>query len=85
MNRNTLAVTAFALAALASGVALAAGRDDGARTMKDMATGHGEMLRRRAGRQERLRRGRGHHLRRHVQGRLSGQCLEKVPKGTCTR
>ena len=35
----------------------------------------GEMLRRRAQGHERLRRGSGHDLRRHVQGGLSRQCL----------
>ncbi|EAS50848.1 hypothetical protein SI859A1_00974 [Aurantimonas manganoxydans SI85-9A1] len=38
--------------------------------------GYGEVLRRGAGRPERLRRRPGHDLRRHVQRRLPGQCLE---------
>ena len=41
----------------------------------------GEMLRRLARRQERLRRGRGHDLRRNVQAQLSGQCLEICRQG----
>ena len=43
-----------------------------------------EVLRRRAEGPERLRRRPGHHLRRHLEGRLPGQCLEVCPKGTCT-
>ena len=40
---------------------------------------HGKVLRRGAGRPERLRRRSGHDLRRHLDGRLSGQRLEAGP------
>jgi hypothetical protein len=38
--------------------------------------GDGKMLRRRQGRQERMRRGPGHELRRHLEDRLPGQRLD---------
>ena len=41
----------------------------------------GKVLRRRAEGQERLRRGRGHHLRRHLEGGLPGQFLEARAQG----
>ena len=76
MNRN-LAVTALALAALA--VRRRSRRDSRTRTWTRPT--HGKVLRRRDGRQERLRRRPRHHLRRHVQGRLPGQCLEVRRQG----
>ena len=41
----------------------------------------GKVLRRRAEGQERLRRGPGHHLCRHLEGGLPGQCLEACSEG----
>jgi uncharacterized membrane protein len=41
------------------------------------------MLRRLDGRQERLRRRPGHHLRRHFEVDYQGNAWKNVPAGTC--
>ncbi len=76
--KQTLAVTAFAFAAIASGAAMAQDRK-AAGAMK--GPDNGEVLRRCQGRTERLRGRSGHHLCRHVEGRLPGQRLEDGREG----